>query len=233
MPTIDVDGLAMYHEWQGEGPPLVLILGLGGDVSEFGDVIAGLAERHRVLAFDNRGAGRTDKPDAPYTMAMLADDTAGLLRALDVPRAHVVGFSLGGRIAMELAVRHPEIVDRLVLASTTARIVNTPRRWWTMNVRSRLVRPAERGDHPQPRYAFLRQRGASDHYDGRPLLPAIHAPTVIMHGRADRTVRYRMAEELRDGITGSTLVEFTGEHVFPQSAERPRFVAEVTGFLAG
>jgi pimeloyl-ACP methyl ester carboxylesterase len=102
-----------------------------------------------------------------------------------------------------------------------------------MNVRSRFARPAERGAHPQPRYAFLRQRGASDHYDGRPLLPAIHAPTVIMHGRADRTARYRMAEELHAGITGSTLIEFAGDHVFPLSAERPRFVAEVTKFLAG
>ena len=68
------------------------------------------SKRRRVIAFDNRGAGRTDKPDIPYTIEMMADDAAGLLRTLEVKRADVLGVSMGGRIAMDMAMRYPEMV---------------------------------------------------------------------------------------------------------------------------
>lgn len=226
MPTIDVNGLRMYYELRGHGSPLVVILGLGGDVAEHTSLIDGCAADHTVLAFDSRGAGRTDKPREPYTMAMLADDTAGLMRALDIPSADVLGISLGGRIAMELAVRHPELVDRLVLVSTAARIINGPRRWFRMNVLSRLRRS------DGLRYAFVNQRAASDHYDGRPLLPRITAPTLILHGRTDTTAPFHLAEELHAGIAGARLVPFEGAHMFPMTGEQQRFHAEVAAFLA-
>ena len=72
MPTVSVDGLKMYYELAGSGPPLVLIAGLGLDVSECGQLVDALSGRYRVLAFDNRGAGRTDKPDEPYTVRQMA-----------------------------------------------------------------------------------------------------------------------------------------------------------------
>src|SRR5579872_5777224 len=104
MPTVSVDGLRMYYELSGAGAPLVLIGGLGLDISECGQLIDALSTHYRVLAFDNRGAGRTDKPDEPYSVAQMAGDTAGLMQALGIERAHVAGMSLGGRIALDLAL---------------------------------------------------------------------------------------------------------------------------------
>ena len=73
----------------------MVILGLGTDVSEWDGIIRWLAEKYKVLAFDNRGAGRTDKPDIPYSIEMMAEDTAGLMQALGMKQAHVLGISMG------------------------------------------------------------------------------------------------------------------------------------------
>jgi pimeloyl-ACP methyl ester carboxylesterase len=221
----------MYHEVHGDGPPLVLILGLAGDISEHTALIDGLAAHFRVLALDNRGAGRTDKPDEPYSVEQMAEDTADLMRATGFQRSHVLGISLGGRIAMELTLQHPDMVTRLVLASTAARVVNSARRWLMMGVLSRVL-PA-RGEYPQPRYAFERQRVASAAWDGVARLPEIGVPTVILHGQRDRTAPFERAQELHAGIPGSTLVVFNGGHLFLMMSERQRFLAEVTAFLDG
>mgnify|MGYP001268949562 CR=1 FL=1 len=120
-----VNGLRCYYELLGsehEGAETVLLLsGLGNDSQCWPGVVEALAERFRVLVMDNRGAGRTDAPRPPYSVMQMAGDAAGLLDALDVARAHVVGHSLGGFMALELALSHPERVGRLVLASTAAR----------------------------------------------------------------------------------------------------------------
>lgn len=137
MPTVEANGITLYYEVHGDGPPLVLILGLGADIGVFQPLVRDLAAHHRVLAFDNRGAGRSGKPHEPYTVPMMADDTAGLVRAVGMAGAAVLGISLGGRIAMELAVRHPELVGRLVLVSTAARVVPTLRRFLVMRVLTR------------------------------------------------------------------------------------------------
>jgi pimeloyl-ACP methyl ester carboxylesterase len=151
------------------------------------------------------------------------------MRAAGFDRAHVLGLSLGGRVAMGLAARHPDMVDRLVLVSTAARVVDGPRRTLRMRVLSRIA--ARGGPERQPRYAFLHQLGASTRFDGRSLLPGITAPTLVLHGRADRSAPYAFAEEVRDGIPGATLVTFDGGHHFPLT-DRERFLAEVDTFLA-
>jgi 3-oxoadipate enol-lactonase len=229
VPTADVNGITMYYEVHGDGPPLVLILGLATDVSELGGLIGGLAERYRVLAFDNRGVGRTDKPDSPYSVETMADDTVGLMRAAGFQRAHVMGISLGGRIAMELTLRHPDMVARLALVSTAARVVRNTRRRMTMGVLARWA--PSRGAHPQPRYAFDHQLAASGAWDGTDRLADIRVPTVILHGRHDRIAPYQRAEELRDGIPGSTLIPFRSGHSFPLMSEQRRFLDELSAFL--
>jgi 3-oxoadipate enol-lactonase len=230
VPTAGVNGITMYYEVRGDGPPLVLILGLAGDMSEIGGFIDGLATRYRVLAFDNRGAGRTDKPDAPYSIEMMAEDTVGLMLATGFERANVLGISLGGRIAMELTLQHPEMVTKLVLASSAARVVNNARRRLMMGVLSRWV--PSRGAHPQPRYAFERQLGASAGWNGVSRLPGIGVPTAIMHGQRDRTAPFERAQELHAGIPGSKLVVFEGGHLFLMMRERQRFQDEVATFLS-
>src|SRR5450631_1698450 len=110
----------MYYEVHGSGEPLVFIGGLASDLSETEWLTGWCAQTHRVLAFDNRGAGRTDKPDAPYSIPMMADDTDALMEAVGMSHATVLGVSMGGRIALDLALEHPDRVARLILVSTTA-----------------------------------------------------------------------------------------------------------------
>ncbi|MGH7642964.1 MAG: alpha/beta fold hydrolase [Candidatus Dormibacteria bacterium] len=128
MPLAEINGIRIHHEIRGQGPPLLLILGTGGDVSEFSRLIDSLAAHHRAVAFDNRSAGRSDRPDAPYSIQLMASDTFGMMEAEGLDHAAVLGISLGGRIAMELALCHPERVERLILVSTSARTVSSWRR---------------------------------------------------------------------------------------------------------
>src|SRR4051812_47983448 len=99
MPKVRVNDIEMYYVEAGAGDPLVLVMGFGGDHLAWGFQMPAFAARHRVIAFDNRGAGQTDTPDAPYTIRMMADDTVGLMDRLGIDRAHVLGVSMGGMIA--------------------------------------------------------------------------------------------------------------------------------------
>jgi pimeloyl-ACP methyl ester carboxylesterase len=118
MPTTTANGINIYYETHGSGAPLVLISGLGYNLWQWHKMVPGLAERFQVITFDNRGVGKTDKPAGPYSAAMLAADTASLLTSLNIPKAHIMGHSMGGFIAQEMALSYPEMVDKLILAST-------------------------------------------------------------------------------------------------------------------
>ncbi len=121
MPLASVNDVELYYESRGVGAPVVVVGGLGLDVSEMTGLTEPLAHRFRVLAVDNRGVGRSSKPPGPYSIDQMADDLAALLDAIGVTRTHVLGISMGGRIAMSLALRRPELVDRLVLVPTAPR----------------------------------------------------------------------------------------------------------------
>jgi 3-oxoadipate enol-lactonase len=121
MPHIRVRDLEIYYEIHGSGPRLFFIGGSGGDLRDKPNVFDGPLTRHfEVLSFDQRGLGRSDTPDGPYSMGDYAEDAAALLQALDFAPCLLMGVSFGGMVAQELLCRHPEIATRVVLACTSA-----------------------------------------------------------------------------------------------------------------
>lgn len=113
------DGTQLYAESHGDGDSVLLIQGLGYATWAWAPQVDALGDRMRLAVFDNRGAGRSDKPSGPYSIELLADDAYAVIKHFDVAPAHVVGASMGGYIAQTLAARHPEAVRSLVLVSTS------------------------------------------------------------------------------------------------------------------
>lgn len=229
MPYAANGPVRLHYEIRGEGTPLLVIPGLGASVNEMRRLVDALAAHARVIVLDNRGAGLSDKPDERYPMEILAADALAVLDHAGVELAAVLGYSLGGRIALQLTLDHPDRVERLVLLATGARIIAT----WQRNLLFAVMAYVPIGPKPrQPVFAFKHQRRASEEYDGRARLGEIHTPTLIVHGRSDTAAVPELAEELHAGIAGSRLEWYDGGHIAPIGNRRDAVVAAVAGFLA-
>ena len=228
MPVVKVNDIDMYYEIHGEGEPLLLIAGLNSDHKLYRGVLSRLATNYQVIAFDNRGVGQTSKPDIPYSIEMMADDTAGLLDALHITGAHILGTSMGGRIAAALALRHPLHVKSLILVSTVMTMKGVPRTLSRRLMPLMLRIPVIRGPHPY--YVFARQLKASRAFDCMDRLGEIQVPTLILHGKQDKSAPLSLAEEMHHGINESEMITFNGGHLFflmkPQ-----QFIAAIDNFL--
>ena len=119
MPVAKLADVGIYYEVHGAGEALLLIMGLGGSSALWFRQVPVFSRQYRVVTFDNRGTGQSDKPDIPYTMEIMVGDLAGLLEAIGIHAAHVFGISMGGMIAQHFALRHPERVTSLILGCTT------------------------------------------------------------------------------------------------------------------
>jgi 3-oxoadipate enol-lactonase len=120
MPHVQIDDIQLWYERAGAGPPLLFISGTGADLRLRPGVFDGpYAKAFDLIAYDQRGLGRSSKPDEPYSMARYADDAAALLDVVGWASARVLGVSFGGMVAQELTLRHPARVERLVLACTS------------------------------------------------------------------------------------------------------------------
>ncbi len=196
-----VNGLAIYYEIHGPGggdqPPLVLLHG-GGDTigTSFGHVLPALARTRRVIAFEQQGYGHTADVDRPFSFEQSADDTAALLGHLQVERADLLGFSNGGTIALQVAIRHPGVVRKLIAVSALSRRDGAPPWFWEAMDNARLENmPAELqqaylevAPHPENLRTFhdkaaRRMREFKDIPDDR--IRGIAAPALIVIGDAD------------------------------------------------
>jgi 3-oxoadipate enol-lactonase len=225
------DGCRLYYELHepDDGPQLILLEGRGGDIPGWRRNIPHLASRYRVVAYDFRGNGRSDKPHGKVSMGTFVDDTVGLLDHLGVSSAHVYGQSFGGMVAIEMALSRPERVRSLVLAATHA---GRPR---ASSVGSRGKVPKDRPylalysegfarkhpDHvaedllvgsqnPQPLHAGRRQWEAAEAWDAWDRLGDLHVPTLVLHGTEDRMVAVENARRLAEAIPGARLALLEG-----------------------
>jgi pimeloyl-ACP methyl ester carboxylesterase len=121
MPKAKVNGIDLYYEVHGQGEPLFMIMGFAGSRAGWIFQRRVFHKYFQVITFDNRGVGKSDKPDGPYSIRMMAEDTIGLMDHLGIEKAHILGVSMGGYIAQELAINYPERVRKLVLGCTYAR----------------------------------------------------------------------------------------------------------------
>ena len=120
MPRVKLSAISLYYETHGKGHPILLISGLNSDNASWAGICGKLAKHFRVITFDNRGSGRSDTPKKRCSIREMADDAIGLLGHLRIKRCHVIGHSMGGYIAQELAIYYPERVGKLVLEATAS-----------------------------------------------------------------------------------------------------------------
>jgi pimeloyl-ACP methyl ester carboxylesterase len=126
MQTVNANGIEIYYEITGNGPPLTLIMGLGCSARQWEWMVPLLAKSFQIITYDNRGVGRTSKPDMEYTTDLFAEDTCALLNTLGIKKSHIFGVSVGGMIAQKFALKYPEMVNRLVLGCTMPNFHHLP-----------------------------------------------------------------------------------------------------------
>jgi len=230
----------MYCEVHGEGQPLLLISGLGDNLNAWASQVPEFARKYRVVVFDNRGSGRTDAPDMPYSIKMMAEDTAGLMDALRIEQAHVLGVSMGGYIAEELAMTYPGRVASLVLATTSVgpylMKISILQEWarealrdmrpltffqimlpFMFNDRSfeapgvlEMAIGTIAGHSSTPPHILARQMTACVEHDARDRIGRISVPTLVLAGKEDPFVPFSLSEELAVSIPNARLVVLDG-----------------------
>jgi 3-oxoadipate enol-lactonase len=253
----------MYYEEHGRGRPLLLIGGLGNDVNAWSGNLPALARSYRVIVFDNRGSGRTGAPDGPWTIRMMAADAAGLLDALGIARAHVLGVSMGGYIAQELALTCPGRLAGLVLATTSVGPyllkISILEDWARRALAGidplaffQIMLPFMFNDRcfeqpgvlemavatiaphtATPPGILARQMIACVEHDARDRISLITAPTLVLAGREDPFVPFSLSEELAARIPGARLSVLDGSGHGFTASTAGAFNRAVLEFLDG
>lgn len=234
MAFVENQGARIYWDEQGQGEPVLLIMGLGYPSAMWHRTRPTLASQYRTIALDNRGIGRSDVPQGPYPIALMASDAAAVLEAASIPRAHVFGVSMGGMIAQEFVLQYPQRVLSLILGCTAAGGPSAARaeaEATQMLMRRDKMSPEQAAEAAVP---FIydpttpRERIDEDLALRRPWFPTpegyaaqlqgilgweansrlgqIVAPTLVIHGESDRLVPPANAKLIAERIPGAKLI---------------------------
>jgi 3-oxoadipate enol-lactonase len=243
MPYAINGNVKIYWDEQGQGEPVLLIMGLGYPSDMWFRTRPTLSEHYRTIALDNRGVGKTDSPPGPYLIPEMAEDAATVLAAAGCDKAHVIGMSMGGMIAQELALLHPELVKSLVLGCTAAggptAVPADPAVLAILMARGNMTAeegarsmvpfiydestPRERVDEdltirmrtfPRPESYFAQVQGVVA-FDFYNQLQQINVPTLVIHGENDRLIPAANGVLLAEHIPGAKLIMLpNASHIF-------------------
>lgn len=253
------DGCRLFANVVGEGEPIFLIPGLGGQSAFWSSIVPLLQPRYRVILMDHRGTGQSDRPEQTYSIEQLAQDAVDVLDHFKIPAAHIVGHSTGGAIAQVLAIEHASRVGRIVLGGawgardeqfrllfdTRRAILNAagpkayaatgfflacPPEWIRQNFAD-ITAALERAaeDFSPAAVVSERIRMIMD-YDRSADLHRIAAPALVVAALDDAIVPFHMSEQLLRAIPGAQLTVLHGGHFFPRVDPRI-FVDTVAGFI--
>ena len=236
MPKLHANGIEIFYEEKGTGEPLLLIAGFACDHTNWSQMIPLLASRYRVIVFDNRGVGQTSAPGTPYSIRQMAEDAAGLLDAIGLSCVHVAGHSMGGQIAQELALAHPERVTTLTLLASCAKLdergkavieswgelprlvdavtglrlsfpwIYTSHFYATPGAIERVIEEVFSNSFPPSPLGIYQQSRAITSCDTSTRLDGIKCPTLVVVGNEDILSRLSLSEQLVQGIRGAELV---------------------------
>ncbi|MDZ8052775.1 MAG: alpha/beta fold hydrolase [Aulosira sp. ZfuVER01] len=236
MPRVHVNGIDLFYDIKGTGEPLLLIAGFLCDHTYWSLLMPSLVKQYQVIRLDNRGFGRTSAPDSPYSIQQMATDTAELLERIDIKKVHLAGHSMGGLIAQELALAHPEKVQSLILLSSLAKgdaLFNSIIATWgelPANIDQKLyqqvilpwifsdnfysipgmidmiVKMAVNYPFPPTPYGLFHQSRAILGCDTSKRLNNIQCPTLVMVGKQDILTPVKFSEQLAQGIPNAELV---------------------------
>ena len=251
MPNVRVGDINMYYEIHGKGEPLVMICGAGASVEWSLAQIPIYSHAYQLVLFDNRGAGKSDKPDIPYTTEMMADDLAGLLDIIGIKSAHISGVSMGGMIAQQFALRYPKRVISLILKCTycggprsilpdeTMRISMGPkmapeelaRKMIDLTMTQEFIDKnpglvqqimSMMTNQLAPPIGMMRQGQAVKSHNTYERLPGIKAPTLIISGDADRALPVENSRIIAARIPGAELVILKNAgHLLIEAGDEP------------
>jgi pimeloyl-ACP methyl ester carboxylesterase len=257
MPLARLNGIHISYQVEGEGEPLVLIMGFTASRIGWMPQLRFLKKYYRVITFDNRGVGKSDKPPGPYSTRMMADDTVKLMGLLGIEKAHILGVSMGGMIAQELAINYPQRVMKLVLASTYASQDETSGDTLEQAKFLQLTPEKKVGamvglafNKPLYRFIFgllarvqIGFRGASGRvgiagqseacltHNTLERLSSITAPTLVIVGTGDRIIKPVSSEVIAGKIPNAKLVKVEGGSHYFSFEMKNVFNREVLNFL--
>ncbi|MCH5583948.1 alpha/beta hydrolase [Shimazuella sp. AN120528] len=259
MKRVFVNGINICYEWIGKGFPLIGLSGKDSNMDWWSPAIkTALSERNSFIMLDYRGTGRSDAPSEAYDISDMAKDVIELMNALDIEKAHILGQSMGGMIAQEIAIEDPSRVSKLILCSTTCGVKRVPPSFrmikWLM-LKNAAYSPQDTLNmlyskdyiqkNPDLINSFVKrmqitplnprtmeiQREASKNFDSYHRLGRISAPTLIIHGKDDWVFSPKHAKILDHRIPNSKLILFphAGHGVFSQ--EHRKVLEEIHRFL--